>query len=105
DDPTVRALDDYLSVHTAIRKADDGGDWDGAVKLATESGSKGANAVFATFDHRSADVLASNAASLSHDLGNSRVSLAVVRWLALILAVLAAGLSWRGLSARLAEYR
>ena len=39
----------YKTQHEAIRKADDGGDWDGAVKQALEPGPGSANAAFSTF--------------------------------------------------------
>ena len=38
--------DDYASVHKQIRKLDDSGDWDGAVRLATGTGSSSGNATF-----------------------------------------------------------
>ena len=40
----------YTAVHVAIRKLDDGGNWDAAVALATGSGNESANAAFNAFD-------------------------------------------------------
>jgi hypothetical protein len=102
---TIDAFSTYRTLHTKIRKEDDGGDWDSAVALATGNASGDANAVFDAFDRHSSSALASEAASLSGSLADARTPLLVMRWVALVAAILAAGLSWRGIAARLREYR
>jgi hypothetical protein len=101
----IDAFGRYRALHTKIRAADDGGDWDGAVALATGSAATDANAIFHDFDSHSAAALKGQADSLSGSLKDARTPLLFMRWLALVAAILAAGLSWRGIAARLKEYR
>ncbi|HWS34668.1 MAG TPA: hypothetical protein VN408_18245, partial [Actinoplanes sp.] len=54
----------WRDLHVQVRAADDGGDWDRAVELATRPGSSGLPAVFGRMDEALAEAL---------DIGNRRV--------------------------------
>ena len=95
----------YDKVHTTIRAKDDGGNWQGAVDLATGTGSADANALFAAFDKSSAGALGQRSKQLRDDLGSARAPLVALGWIALVAGVAAAGSSLRGISNRLREYR
>jgi hypothetical protein len=94
----------YLDVHSKIRQTDDGGDWDKAVALATNSDT-GSNVAFAAFETASATALNTQAAELSDQLKSARSPLLVLAWLALLVGLGAAVAAWRGFSIRLREYR
>ena len=96
---------EFDALHTDIRSKDDGGDWDGAVALATGTGSGSANELFAQFDQASSAALADSSRSLRHDLGTARTPLLILSWVGLAAGILAALLAWRGISNRLREYR
>jgi len=93
----------YVAAHTRVRTADDGGDWDAAVKSATGSGE--AQRSFATFDAASARALDARAKQLSDDLGHARRLLLALSWLLLLAGIAAAVLARRGIAQRLREYR
>jgi hypothetical protein len=100
-----KAFAAYQAVHTQIRKLDDGGDWDAAVKLATGSTSTDSNAVFGAFDQASAKALDQRANQLRHDLGTARSPVTPFGWIALVIGLAAAVAAARGTSIRLREYR
>ena len=95
----------YAQVHATIRKLDDGGDWERAVATATGTTGQSANAAFATFDQRSADVLATTSATVTDTLSDQRRFLPYAGWLAVLVGLLAALAAWWGISLRLEEYR
>ncbi len=99
------AFADYLAVHQKIRAADNSGDWDGAVALATGSAATDANAAFGAFDTASAKALRQRSAQLRNDLGTARDPLTPFAWIGLIVGIGAAVASVRGISLRLREYR
>lgn len=101
----AQAFAAYQTLHTTIRQADDGGNWDRAVALATGNKPGDANAVFRIFDTASAKALDERSGQLRDDLGTARGPLTPVAWIALIVGVLAGGLSVRGFVLRLREYR
>lgn len=101
-------FEDYLKVHAAIRQADQSGNYDRAVQLATAAtvaGSRTANATFASFDKASAAALADQSSNLRDELGSARTPLLVISWVALLVGLLAAVATYRGVSTRLREYR
>ena len=100
-----KAFAAYQAVHTQLRKLDNGGDWDAAVRLATGSASTDSNAVFGAFDQASAKALDQRAAQLRHDLGTARSPVTPFGWIALVIGLAAAVASARGMSIRLREYR
>jgi hypothetical protein len=103
DSNTVRSLDTYLAQHKAVRAADDGGKYDAAVLLATGNGA--ANRSFTAFEVASRQALNEQATALSDDLAHARFPLLLLSLLLLVIGVLAAVASRRGIAQRLQEYR
>lgn len=96
----------YSSAHAAVRAADDGGNWDQAVRLAIDKKAPSSpNVAFAAFDDASAKALAEASALTTDGLSGTRGWLPVAAVLALVLSALAAALAWWGVSQRLEEYR
>ncbi|TPG14138.1 hypothetical protein EAH86_17035 [Pedococcus bigeumensis] len=95
----------YEGVHKQIRSLDDKGDWDGAVRLATGTGTEAGNGSFAQFDTASARQLSSFSADASARLDGARTWLPLGGVLGVLAGLLAAACAWRGFSHRLEEYR
>jgi hypothetical protein len=95
----------YVTTHQQMRKADDGGNWDGAVTQAIGKGATSANTKFNAFDTSSGAALASNSRSASDSLDAPRTWLVLVGWLGLLAGIVAAISAWWGVSLRLEEYR
>jgi hypothetical protein len=95
----------YEGVHKQIRSLDNKGDWDGAVRLATGTGSEAGNGSFAQFDTASARQLSSLNAETASRLDRARTWLPVGGALGVLAGLLAAACAWRGFSLRLEEYR
>lgn len=95
----------YTTVHQEIRALDDGGDWDGAVALATGSGAESGNTAFAAFDTASDKQLTSLSTQTSQQLGDTGGWLPFAGVLGLLVGVIAALCAWWGVSMRLEEYR
>ena len=95
----------YVRTHAAIRAADDGGQWDTAVALATGSGAASANAAFDTFDRTSAGALTAVVKATDDGLSTQRPWLPVAGLAGLLIGLLAALSAWWGVSKRLEEYR
>jgi len=105
-DPALAPLlDDWVAAHGQIRVLDDGGDWDGAVALAVSDEPGAPNDVFETFSTAATSSLEASAAQTHDALSGSGGSSVLVGWLMLVAGVLAAVLSWRGISTRVEEYR
>ena len=96
---------DYVAAHEEIRALDDSGDWDGAVELATGAGTGTGNTTFAAFDEDSAQVLSDVADRTASSLADTGGWLPLGGILSVLVGLLAAGLSWWGVSQRLEEYR
>ncbi|MGZ8752364.1 MAG: hypothetical protein ACXW1S_05225 [Acidimicrobiia bacterium] len=103
DQETEDALDLYLSKHEDVRFADESGNYDVAVGLATGGGE--GDTAFGLFEQISGRALAAQADDLSDDLGRAARPLLPVAWLLLVTGIGAAGLVWRGMAQRLREYR
>ena len=95
----------YVKTHQAIRAADDGGQWDRAVALATGSGPSSANAAFDAFDRASASALAEVGRATDDGLSTQRPWLPVAGVVGLLVGLLAALGAWWGVGKRLEEYR
>jgi hypothetical protein len=95
----------YVDTHTQIRKSDDGGQWEDAVRQATGTGATSANATFDAFDTRSGAALTSSSQEASDSLDAPRSWLTLAAWLGLLVGVAAAVSAWWGVSLRLEEYR
>jgi hypothetical protein len=98
--------DAYAGVHQQIRELDDGGDWDGAVAIATGTDAEtSSNGTFAAFDEASSsslDEVSEQTSSGLADVGSGLVLGAVLLLLAGLVAALLA--RW-GIGQRLKEYR
>jgi hypothetical protein len=96
---------DYATVHQKIRALDDGGDWEGAVELATGEGTDTGNTTFAAFDTASDDQLSALSEQTSNQLDGTGGWLPFAGVLGLLAGVVAALCAWWGVSMRLEEYR
>jgi len=105
DPSLVPLLDDWVAAHQKIRALDDGGDWDGAVALAISPAPGDPNDVFETFSAAASSSLEASAAQTHDALSGSGGSAVLAGWLILVAGLLAAVLSWRGISTRVEEYR
>jgi hypothetical protein len=97
--------DAYTTQHVAIRKADDGGDWEGAVVLALKTGPGTANAAFSTFATDADKSLKSFGDDTSRSLLGPVTWVTILGWLLLALCAAAAVLMLRGMGQRIEEYR
>jgi hypothetical protein len=95
----------YMAVHSQIRKLDDSGQWDAAVAMATGSGPKSANSAFNAFDTKLTGTLDQVSHQASDGLSGPRTVLVIAAILTLLIGLAAAQLGRRGVAARLAEYR
>jgi hypothetical protein len=95
----------YVGVHKQIRSLDGNGEWGGAVRLATGTGSEAGNGSFAQFDTASARQLSSLNAETASRLDRARTWLPVGGALGVLAGLLAAACAWRGFGLRLEEYR
>ncbi len=109
DDATQSRLrgewDAYTTLHQAIRKADDGGDWDGAVAQALKTGPGTANAAFSTFAADADKSLKTFGDDTSRSLLGPVTWVTILGWLLLALCAGAAVLMLRGMGQRIEEYR
>jgi hypothetical protein len=103
DAGTRSAFAAYLERHARVRSADDGGQHDQAVALATGKGA--ANTAFGKFEATSRRELDRQSGNLSDDLAHARFPLLLLSLLLLIGGVLAAVAGRRGIALRLQEYR
>jgi hypothetical protein len=97
--------DAYKTLHQAIRKADDGGDWDGAVAQALKTGPGTANAAFSTFAADADQSLKTFGDDTSRSLLGPVTWVTILGWLLLALCAGAAVLMLRGMGQRIEEYR
>jgi len=95
----------YVGIHQQIRKADDGGRWEAAVKQATGSSPTSSNAAFDAFDIASGSALTSSSRTAIDSLDTPRTWLPFAAWLSLLIGIAAAVSAWWGVSLRLEEYR
>jgi hypothetical protein len=98
-------LKDWITQHQAIRALDDGGDWDGAVALATSTADGSPNAAFTAFSQAVTQDITDNIEATQSDLASAGSRSALAGWALLAAGLVAAILAWRGLNARLEEYR
>ncbi|MBD5787213.1 hypothetical protein IF650_13600 [Cellulosimicrobium terreum] len=105
DGATAQALDAWVAQHAEIRALDDGGDWDAAVALATSAEADGPGAAFEEFSASARADIEENATATRDELGSAGTTAAVAGWLLLVAGLVAALLAWRGVAARLEEYR
>jgi hypothetical protein len=101
----VDELDQWRSYHQEIREADDAGNWDQAVRVATITGSGTPNDLFTTFSDDARDVVQEKADAAASALDAGARFSSLVSWLLLAAGLAGAVLAWRGVSQRLEEYR
>ena len=97
--------DGYATAHAQIRALDDGGDWEGAVALATGQDANSGNATFAAFDTTSGEQLSALSGQTAQQLDDTGGWLPFAGVLGLLAGVIAALSAWWGVSLRLEEYR
>ncbi len=104
DDPGRTELDAWDTAHQQVRKLDDGGDWPGAVKLATDP-SQPSQKAFVAFDATSGSALGTEAKALSAGLQDRHWLLVLLGFVTLIAGLVAAAAAGIGIAQRLGEYR
>jgi hypothetical protein len=97
--------DAYKTQHKAIRTADGGGDWDGAVAQALKTGPGSANATFSTFAADADASLKKFGDDTSSSLLGPVTWVTILGWLLLVFCAGAAVLMLRGMGQRIEEYR
>ncbi|HMO11417.1 MAG TPA: hypothetical protein PKB06_07945, partial [Actinotalea sp.] len=95
----------YAELHADLRAADDGGDWEGAVALATARGEGTANAAFARFDEESLTALETASRQTTDALDRARGPLLPYGLAGAAVGLAVAALCWRGIGRRIEEYR
>ena len=103
--PVQATFDAWAATHDEIRGLDDGGDWDGAVALATSSEPGSPNAQFDAFAQEAQTATADSSAQAQSDLEHAASASERTAWLALVAGLLAAGAAVWGFAPRLKEYR
>lgn len=105
DDALVQSLDAWTAEHQKIRDLDNAGQWDDAVALAISDGPGSPNAAFDDFSTAASTSVEATAAATHDALAGAGTSAVLVGWLILVAGLIAAVLSWRGISRRVEEYR
>jgi hypothetical protein len=95
----------YADVHATIRKLDDGGSWDSAVKLATGTTPESGNATFAGFDKASGNQLDELGGQTADQLAQAGGWLGLAAVLGVLAGLVAAFCAWWGVALRLEDYR
>jgi hypothetical protein len=101
---TLRLWSRYVERHDAVRALDDGGDWDGAVALATDPAGRAPTAALDAVDAAAAEVVDEAAAEATDSFGSGgglALTLAVLTLLGGLVAAAAA--TW-GINQRRREY-
>jgi hypothetical protein len=105
-DPAVQALagkhDAYVAAHAAVRKLDDGGDYDGAVALSI---GKPTTETFNGFTNAIGTALEQRKATFTDEIDAAGRGLGLLTVLGPLLALLICGLAAAGIRTRLEEYR
>lgn len=94
----------YREAHQRIVRADDAGDWEGAVRLATGSAASGATATFDTFDKDSEQLIGATGAVVTAELRSGRGVALGLALLTLLLGAVAAAAVARGIAQRRGEF-
>jgi len=104
--PDLRArFDAWTGTHAEIRALDDGGDWDGAVALATSTEADSPNDRFDAFAEAAQEETRAASGAVHADLERAARASQRSAWVALVAGVLAAAAALWGFSPRLKEYR
>jgi hypothetical protein len=92
----------YVAAHTAVRKLDDGGDYDGAVALATGPGT---TTTFTALTDEIGTTLENRKDAFASDISAAGRGLGLLTVAGPLLALIICGLAVAGIRARLEEYR
>lgn len=104
----TRLVDEFgqwQSFHEEIREADDAGNWDQAVRVATITGNGTPNDLFTTFSDDARDVVQEKALAAATTLDRGAEFATLVSWILLAAGLAGAVFAWRGIAQRLEEYR
>ena len=104
----TRLVDEFgqwQSFHKEIREADDAGNWDQAVRVATITGNGTPNDLFTTFSDDARDVVQEKALAAATTLDRGAEFATLVSWILLAAGLAGAVFAWRGIAQRLEEYR
>lgn len=101
---TLPLWETYAERHTDIATADDGGDWNGAVALATSTEPDSSSAALTEFDQASQEVVARAATSTVDSLRSGTALAVALVVLSLLVGLGAAGAVTWGLGLRRKEY-
>ena len=93
----------YEASHREIVQLDDSGDWDGAVKVATDT-TAGSTATFTAFDDGIATVVKDKASTVRDTLTGGRAMPLITALLTLLGGLGATYALWQGIGRRLEEY-
>ncbi len=96
--------EDYVAGHREVVRLDSGGEWDAAVALATNRDDNSPSSRFAAFDAGMEDLITSAADNASTVLRSTRPAFLITTIATILGGLAAAGLAWRGVTARLKEY-
>lgn len=97
------AFAEYVADHTEVRRLDDEGKYDEAVKAALAIGTNGD--AFARFDEASDAELERLASDTTSSLDEARGNVTNHRWLVLVAGFVAAAAAFAGIGRRIGEYR
>lgn len=95
----------WRALHEQVRALDDGGDWDGAVAMVTSADADGPAAAFDAFESAAAAVVQSDSALALDRWEQAGRSAGWAGWVLVAAGLVAAVTAWRGVQARLEEYR
>lgn len=101
---TLPMWQEYAARHTEIVAADDGGDWNAAVRLATSTEPGSSSEALAAFDQASQGVVAEAASTTTDSLRSGGVLAVLLTIVTLLVGLLAAGAATWGVTQRRKEY-
>lgn len=101
---TLQMWQQYAARHTEIVAADDAGDWNAAVRLATSTEPGSSSEALAAFDRASQGVVAEAASTTTDSLRSGGVLAVLLTIVTLLAGLLAAGAATWGVTQRRKEY-
>jgi hypothetical protein len=101
---TLPMWQQYAARHTEIVAADDAGDWNAAVRLATSTEPDSSSEALAAFDQASQGVVAEAASTTTDSLRSGGVLAVLLTIVTLLVGLLAAGAATWGVTQRRKEY-
>ncbi|TNU76883.1 hypothetical protein FH969_01995 [Miniimonas arenae] len=105
DTDLVALLDAWVEQHAQIRALDDGGDWNGAVALATSRAEDSPSAAYDAFVTAADAQVTAFSDATDHSLRSAQWQTGVMGVVLAVAGLVSAVLCWRGIGRRLEEYR